>query len=262
MSEIHNSQQTPTDAIPTDEGAQQQVAEAVDNLTQEEIDLLPVDEVGDKYVSVTVNGEELKVPLREALAGYQRQADYTRKTQEISEQRRQIQFASAIQEALQNDPKGTLELLSRHYGIAQEAEQDDPLLDDPQAKQFRELEQRVRSFEEQKAYEQLERTIQTLQNRYGDDFNSEEVVAKALALGSSDLEAVYKQMSFDKVWQEAQAVREARTKRQASEQQTVAAKRTAAVADNGGSAASANVSAAPITSLRDAYEAAKRQMGV
>jgi len=163
---------------------------------------------------------------------------------------------------LQNDPKGTLELLSRHYGIAQEAEKDDPLLDDPQAKQFRELEQRVRSFEEQKAYEQLERTIQTLQNRYGDDFNSEEVVAKALALGSSDLEAVYKQMSFDKVWQEAQAVREARTKRQASEQQTVVAKRTAAVADNGGSAASANVSAAPITSLRDAYEAAKRQMGV
>jgi hypothetical protein len=71
--------------------------------------LLPVDEFGDKYVSCNqVDGEEVRVPLKEALSGYQRQADYTRKTQELSEQRRQVQFGAALQEALQNDPSGTL----------------------------------------------------------------------------------------------------------------------------------------------------------
>jgi hypothetical protein len=252
---------TDTTVVPESQEQPQEVVEAVESLTEEQIELLPVDEFGDKYVTVLVNGEQQHVPLKEALAGYQRQADYTRKTQEISEQRRQIQFATALQEALQNDPKGTLELLGRHYGLAEQPEQTEDFLDDPVAKRLQEIDSRVRSFEEQKAYEQLERTIQTLQSRYGDNFDPEAVVAKALAVGSSDLEAVYKQMAFDGVWEEAQAVRDARSKRLAQEQSVATAKRAAAVVDNGTSAASADVSAAPISSLRDAYEAAKRQLG-
>ena len=39
---------------------------------------------------VTVDGEKVKVKQSELLSGYQRQADYTRKTQELAEQRRQV----------------------------------------------------------------------------------------------------------------------------------------------------------------------------
>ena len=38
------------------------------------------DEYADRPVKLNVAGEEIDVPLKEALAGYQRQADYTRKT--------------------------------------------------------------------------------------------------------------------------------------------------------------------------------------
>jgi hypothetical protein len=41
------------------------------------------DEYADRNVKLNVAGEEVDVPLKEALAGYQRQADYTRKTQEL-----------------------------------------------------------------------------------------------------------------------------------------------------------------------------------
>ena len=58
------------------------------------------DEYADRPVKLNIAGEEIDVPLKEALAGYQRQADYTRKTQELSEQRKQVQFGTALQEAV------------------------------------------------------------------------------------------------------------------------------------------------------------------
>lgn len=44
----------------------------------------------DTLVTVKVNGKDEKIPLKEALDGYQRQADYTRKTQEVAELRRLV----------------------------------------------------------------------------------------------------------------------------------------------------------------------------
>ena len=259
-----NSNEISTEATPELEsnGQVEEVLDVVENLTEEQIDLLPVDEYGDKYVSVSVGGEDIRVPLKEALSGYQRQADYTRKTQELSEQRKQVQFGAALQEALQNDPNGTLALLSQHYGVAQQPSEEEELYMDPVEKQYRQLDQRLAAFEQQKAMDQLERTVQSLQTRYGSDFDANEVVAKALALGSSDLEAVYKQVAFDRLYEDASAVRHLREKKAQEQAQVTQAKRQASVVSNGSSASSADVSAKPITSLRDAYEAAKRQHSV
>ena len=244
------------------EGQAALVTEEIESLSEQEIEMLPVDEYGDKYVSVQVNGEEVRVPLKEALSGYQRQADYTRKTQELSEQRKQVQFGAALQEALQNDPNGTLALLSQHYGVAQQPSEEEELYMDPVEKQYRQLDQRLAAFEQQKAMDQLEKTVQSLQTRYGSDFDANEVVAKALAIGSSDLEAVYKQVAFDRLYEDALAVRHLREKKAQEQTQVTQAKRQASVVSNGSSASSADVSAKPITSLRDAYEAAKRQHSV
>ena len=249
------AEQAPTTEV---EGQPQEVTDAVEALTEEQIDLLPVDEFGDKYVSVTVAGEEVRVPLKEALSGYQRQADYTRKTQELSEQRRQVQFGAALQEALQNDPQGTLALLSQHYGTAQTPSEEEDLYADPVEKQYKQLEQRVQAFEKAKAMDELEKTVQNLQNRYGSDFDANEVISKALILGSSDLEAVYKTIAFDKVYEDARAVRALREKKEQEHAQVAQAKRQASVVSGGASSSSADVSAKPITSLRDAFEAAKR----
>ena len=259
-----NSNEVSTDTAPELEGLGQveEVLDVVENLTEEQIELLAVDEYGDKYVSVSVGGEELQVPLKEALSGYQRQADYTRKTQELSEQRKQVQYGVALQEALQNDPNGTLALLSQHYGVAQQPSEEEELYMDPVEKQYRQLDQRLAAFEQQKAMDQLEKTVQSLQTRYGSDFDANEVVAKALAIGSSDLEAVYKQVAFDRLYEDASAVRHLREKKAQEQTQVTQAKRQASVVSNGSSASSADVSAKPITSLRDAYEAAKRQHSV
>ena len=41
--------------------------------------------------TVRVNGEDVDVTLDEALKGYQRESDYTRKTQQLAEQRKQLE---------------------------------------------------------------------------------------------------------------------------------------------------------------------------
>jgi predicted metal-dependent hydrolase len=261
MSDI-NSNEIETNSAP-EEGQPQGVVDVVENLSEAEIELLPVDEYGDKYVSVQVDGEEVRVPLKEALSGYQRQADYTRKTQELSEQRRQVQFGAALQEALQSNPKETLELLGKHYGLDQiTSSPEEDLMLDPVEKQYKQLEQRVQAFEQQKAMEELDRTVRTLQNRYGADFDANEVVARALAVGSTDLESIYKQIKFDSVYEDAQVVRQLREKKAKETEQITTAKRGVSVVGGSASSVSADVSAKPITSLRDAFEAAKRQHSV
>ena len=218
------------------------------------------DEYADRPVKLNIAGEEIDVPLKEALAGYQRQADYTRKTQELSEQRKQVQFGSALQEALQNDPKSTLELLKQHYGLEEQQSSEDELLLDPVEKQYRQLESRMKAFEQEKALRDLEKTVESLSRKYGDAFDADEVIAKALATGNSNLEAVYKQTAFDRIFEQNVTANQVKAKKADDEKAIVQAKREATVVSKGASAKSADVSSKPVTTLRDAFELAKRQI--
>ena len=224
----------------------------------EEPDLFDYTEVADKVVKLQVNGEEVVVPLQEALAGYQRQADYTRKTQELSEQRKQVEFAATLAQSLQEDPAGTLQALQQHYGVTAQPEVEDEWLD-PAEKQLRQLEQRIAAFEQQKAMDELTRTIDKLQSKYGEDFNPDEVVAKAIATGVTDLEAVFKQITFDKVYSKASEA----SKKLAEEQARVQAKRSATVVSAGTSSrgGAATTTAQPKT-VFEAYEQAKKAHGL
>lgn len=60
----------------------------------------PEEEEKEPVYTVKIDGEEIQVPLSELTKGYQRQADYTRKTQKLAEERRRIQeeYESAAQE--------------------------------------------------------------------------------------------------------------------------------------------------------------------
>ena len=218
------------------------------------------DEYADRPVKLNIAGEEIDVPLKEALAGYQRQADYTRKTQELSEQRKQVQFGTALQEALQNDPKSTLELLKQHYGLEEQQSSEDELLLDPVEKQYRQLETRMKAFEQEKAMRDLEKSVELLSRKYGDAFDADEVIAKALATGNSNLEAVYKQTAFDRIFEQNVTANQVKAKKADDEKAIVQAKRDATVVSKGASAKSADVSSKPVTTLREAFELAKRQL--
>jgi hypothetical protein len=227
----------------------------------EEPDFFDYTEVAAKSVKLQVNGEEIVVPLEEALAGYQRQADYTRKTQELSEQRKQVEFAATLAQSLQEDPAGTLQALQQHYGLGapiQDQQVEEEWLD-PAEKQLRSLEQRIAAFEQQKAMDELTRTIDTLQSKYGEDFDADEVVAKALATGSTDLESVFKQITFDKVYSKASEA----TKKLSEEQARVQSKRSAAIV-SGGTAAKSPVTTqtAQPKSVFEAFENAKRTLNL
>ena len=254
--EINNDASASTEVIDPiiEDGQVEELGEAG---VIEEPDFFDYTDVADKVVKIQVNGEEVTVPLQEALAGYQRQADYTRKTQELSEQKKQVQYASALQEALQNDPAATLQLLQQQYGLDVQPEEEEWM--DPAEKQFRSLEQRIAAFEQSKAMDELQRTIESLQSKYGEDFNPDEVVAKALATGSTDLEAVFKQVTFDKVYSKASES----SKKLADEQARVQAKRSATIVSTG----SSSKGGSPATTTQpktvfEAFEQAKKGLGL
>lgn len=222
-----------------------------------------VDEIADRYVKVKVDGEELDVPVKEALSGYQRQADYTRKTQELAAQRESLQQAQILAQALERDPAATIELLNRHYG-AQPVNQAPsvPEFADPLEQQVWELNQKIQSFEQAQAQAELQQEIGRLQNQYP-DFNTVEVIQTALQMGVDNLEAVYKQMAYDRVAKELATYRAAQDAIANQNNQVTDAKRAAAFVAGGASANGAGVEpVGRIASVQDAWLAAKRQAGM
>jgi hypothetical protein len=226
---------------------------------------LETDQYADHHVRVKVDGQEVSVPLREAIDGYSRQADYTRKTQELAEQQRRAQFGLTLQQALEANPQETLRILQAQY-LQEQAEQAPPTpppdwTDDPTDKRWQEYDARLQRFEQQQADNELRQAVGVLQQRYGDDFNPTEVVQAAFAQGRMDLEAVYKEMAFDRYWQGQQAAQQSRA---AEEAARVDAKSQAANTVHTGNG-SANAAPPPNTSfptIEEAFADAKRQHGL
>jgi hypothetical protein len=245
-------------------------AETVAETPTESYEYVDTSAFDGKYVKVKVDGEELDVPFSEAIQGYQRQADYTRKTQELSQQREQLQYAQTLQQALESNPQQTLEILSRHYGVAEAQRmiadaQDapsEPEFDDPLEKRIWETEQRIQQYEQERANDQLQREIVRLQNTY-EDFNPQEVVRAALNTGTTNLEAVYKQIAYDRLIQKIRAGEQANQIVQNQNQQVVDAKRDASFVEGGASAnGPSDVPVGKIGSVHDAWALAKQQMGM
>ena len=235
---------------------------------------LDIDSNRDALVKVTVNGEELEGPLGEALNGYSRTADYTRKTQELAAERQTLEYARALATAYERNPQETVRLLANSAGLtlaearaqvqdAQAQAGQDDWLDDPVDPRLSMLEQRIQQFEVQNARSELERTIGSLQQRYGADFNPSEVVNAALAAGTTDLEGVYKQLAFDRVMARRQAVTDAEAKRTAAEAQATAGKAAiGGITHSGSSGASAgDVASTTPRTIADAFALAEAEHG-
>jgi hypothetical protein len=121
------------------------------------------------YYAVTVDGTELSVNLEELIQGYQRNADYTRKTQELAQERNQ---SSEFVERSKKDVEAKLQKLNELNNAAQAQLQqeyaniDFETLYDEDPVEAARLEHKMR-----KKHEQLAQVSQQTQSLQAEEFN-------------------------------------------------------------------------------------------
>lgn len=226
-----------------------------------------VTEPADEAYTIIVDGDEQQVSLSELRDGYQRQADYTRKTQELASERKRLQQAEAIVSSLESDPAGTLSALQDAFGVSGTPAPSAPQTDsydsdwfgdessgpDPTDQRIAQLEARLEQQDRLHRKEQVEKQVVALKEVYG-EFDANELYQHALTHRIGNLEAALTHMRFNDVASKAQKLEK--------EQERLEAKRDAAVVEPAGSK-QAGVSNAPPdrpNSLREAFAQAKKQL--
>jgi hypothetical protein len=213
----------------------------------------------DESYTVTVDGDNQEVSLQELRDGYQRQSDYTRKTQELASERKRLQQAEAIASALESDPAGTLKALGDAFGVQapvveQSDDMDDWDTDGATKKRLNELEAKVAQQDRLRRKQVVEKQVDDLKKRYG-DFDGQELLQHAMSHKIGNLEAALTHMRYDEVAGRASKLEQ--------EQDRLEAKRDAAVVESGGSRQSGAVSdkspPEKVSSLREAFNLAKKQ---
>jgi hypothetical protein len=232
-----------------------------------------------------VDGQDVEVPLNEALQGYSRTADYTRKTQELAAQRQQAEYALTLQRALQARPAETLHLLAREYGLDQQPQSPPPdnmweqpsyddggddLYSDPVEQRLSQQQRMIEELSQRELYRdadaRLRMEIGGIQQRYNlDEATTREIVATALQhrMGPESFDMIYKNIAFDR----AQAARaQMQAQRSQNDQQREAAKAHGSqLVGQGGSAngiggTQPGASGGPL-SIQEAFELAEREHG-
>ena len=211
--------------------------------------------------TVKVDGAEQQVSLEELRDGYQRQSDYTRKTQELASERKRLEQAEAIVSSLESDPESTLRALGDAFGISATPEQsgdpvgsswDEP--DDATSKRLQELEGRVQGYDRLHKKQALEKQVTVLKGKYG-DFDQSELFQHALRNKIGNLEAALTHMRYNDVATKAEKLEK--------EQERLEAKRGANVVEPSGSkqaGSSRKSSDKPVASIREAFESAKQEL--
>jgi|TARA_B100000586_G_scaffold210794_1_gene157912 hypothetical protein len=245
--------------VPDETEVELESTEVVDNpeaSEQTEVDEGPVEP--EQMYTIKVDGEETQIPQSELVNGYQRQADYTRKTQELSAERERLQQAEAIVSALESNPEETLKVLARSFDIDTPAPSEVQGSEDweeetPTDKRLTELEGKIARQESAQRQQVIENEVQRLQEKYG-DFESRELLNHALKNQISNLDAAYTHWRFNDVKSTADKLQK--------EQEITNQKREAAVVTAGGSTQSGtqSKSESKASSIREAFELAKKQL--
>lgn len=125
-------------------------------------------EEGEELYKVKVDGSEQEVTLDELLSGYSRQSDYTKKTQQIAQERQQMgqlqqqwqqemiaaqterqQYIDALGQVVNQSMTGLEEYANIDWETLKE---DDPIAYVTRRDEFREAQGNVRAMQEQQAY--------------------------------------------------------------------------------------------------------------
>jgi len=104
--EAQPTEEEESQPVEEDESFEEESEEEEESVEEEEESEETEGEEEEELYAVTVNGEEVAVSLDELLSGYSRQSDYTRKTQEIAGDRKEMevlqhQYNSEVQKIQQ-----------------------------------------------------------------------------------------------------------------------------------------------------------------
>ena len=208
--------------------------------------------------TVKVDGSEEQVSLDELRDGYQRQADYTRKTQELASERSRLQQAEAIVQSLEAAPAGTLEALGDAFGVARATGEPTGAVDpwdepDPNEQRLATLEARLEQQDRVHRRQQVEKQVETLKGSYG-EFNASELYQHALKHKIGNLEAALTHMRYNDIATKANKLEQ--------DQERTAAKREASMVEPSGSkqAGSSTEPVSKPSSIREAFMDAKRSL--
>jgi len=183
-------------------------------------DVFDFDSIKDKTVSVTVNGETFEVPLAELRNGYMRQADYTRKTQQVAADADVLRWAREMQEAFRVDPAGSIRYLQEQFGL--QTQNADPFEDvDPEVKpivdelrrtqqELAELRRQSQSLQASRVDAEVQAELDSMRSRY-QDFDPMQVLPIAIENGLS-MDKAYKLWKADKLEVDLRIAEEARIK--------------------------------------------------
>jgi len=194
--------------------------------------------------AVKVGGQELQVPVSELVKGYQRTADYTRKTQQLASERRQLETADQLLRALDANPHATLAALAEHYQVDPSMLDEAPPGPTPEQLRLAELEQwRQEQFAEQQSAA-VDAEIGRLHHEYG-DFDDEDLFGFAVAHDMRNLEMALRAMRYSP-----------------RPNPQIEKRKVAAMAGGQGRNGAVQPKTDPveIRSFKDAYEAAKRDL--
>jgi len=272
----------PLEGVEAESGSEEigetDIEAVTEDITEEPTyDFLEVDETtANKYVKVKVDGEEVSVPLNEALQGYSRESAATKRFQEASDMRKEAERAIRLQQAFQTDPGLTVQILAREAGVSVEeflgmspAQQQAAIDDandqyvDPLERQIAEERQARLAIEERLAQrdadERLQRAVGGLKQQYSaTDEQVRFVVQQAMQmqLGVEAFPMIFQAMAY----QASQQVSAQQTAGQEAEtlRRQEAARRAAAVVGTGSGAANTTTAspAATYSSIREAAAAA------
>jgi hypothetical protein len=233
-----------------------------------------IDDPDNRFERVKVDGEELEVPYSELKRGYSREADYTRKTQALAQQRQEAEYGINLQRALEANPEMTLRILAERHGIAFAQQvaaanqvEEEPEYTDPLERQIAEerraresLELRLSQREED---ERLEKAVTGLRQQFNlNDEDLQEVIGVAYrnGYGIEALPMIYKTMAYDRLSARVAAARAAEQAKQAETSRRTAAKTQAGQAVSSGSRGAGGVTnqvdAGGRMTLRESIEAA------
>ena len=265
----------------------------------EPIDYLDTSDIGDRFVKLTVDGEEQSVPLNEVLKGYNSNAAATKRFQEASAIREEAQSALNLAQAVSSNPGMTMQILASQAGLTVEqfldlspqqqhdvaaSAEPEPQFDNPyEAALYQEHKARIdleRRFEEREqlhaaegADRELAEAVSFLQNQYGASMeDARAVVGQAWQMSNQTDQYVGPEM-FPMIYQaqqyqKSQAIESARGDAQAaSEAERAARQAAAASASNQVGMGSGAVGTAPAQvvspmNAEQAIEAALDSLGI
>jgi hypothetical protein len=254
-----------------------------------------VDEASDSgtpdqtLITVKVNGEDQQVTLDELRGGYMRQADYTVKTQDLANARKQLEQAQIMADALDRNPQQAIETIASHYGVQVGAnpqrtaqpvdatdqfdEYGDPIAaptPDPQVaalhEEIRALKEQVSGVSVNQQATLLEKDLERLEATYG-DVDRTAVLRHMQVNNLPTPELAYRDLH----WENAQQALAATREREAAEARILEEKRAQqGLVSVGAGVASGGLESPPKVfggnglqnALREAFQDTKAELGI